>query len=123
VLSTSGADVAEGVSSLHAWGGIARALAQASGIVPIILVVTGPAVCRGIRGGAVTQSAPARSGRERRKGENGTTDRERSTTNAIVHSPPFRAHAICLSHAMLGAQETSTSRSRKSSGTSTVPQV
>jgi acetyl-CoA carboxylase carboxyltransferase component len=44
VLSTSGADVAEGVSSLHAWGGIARALAQASGLVPIVLVVTGPAV-------------------------------------------------------------------------------
>src|SRR3954447_5575780 len=44
VLSTSGADVAEGVSSLHAWGGIAHALAQASGLVPIVLVVTGPAV-------------------------------------------------------------------------------
>jgi acetyl-CoA carboxylase carboxyltransferase component len=44
VLSTSGADVAEGVASLHAWGGIARELAQASGIVPVILIVTGPAV-------------------------------------------------------------------------------
>jgi len=44
VLSTSGADVAEGVVALHAWGRIARELAQASGIVPIILVVTGPAV-------------------------------------------------------------------------------
>jgi acetyl-CoA carboxylase carboxyltransferase component len=44
VLSTSGADVAEGVPSLHAWGGIAKALACASGIVPIVLVVTGPAV-------------------------------------------------------------------------------
>jgi acetyl-CoA carboxylase carboxyltransferase component len=44
VLSTSGADVAEGVVALHAWGGIARELAHASGIVPIILVVTGPAV-------------------------------------------------------------------------------
>jgi acetyl-CoA carboxylase carboxyltransferase component len=44
VLSTSGADVAEGVASLHAWGGIARSLAAASGIVPIVLIVTGPAV-------------------------------------------------------------------------------
>jgi acetyl-CoA carboxylase carboxyltransferase component len=44
VLSTSGADVSEGVPSLHAWGGIAKALAAASGIVPVILVVTGPAV-------------------------------------------------------------------------------
>ena len=44
VLSTSGADVAEGVASLHAWGGIARALSAASGVVPVILVVTGPAV-------------------------------------------------------------------------------
>ena len=44
VLATSGADIAEGVPSLHAWGGIARALAQASGVVPVVLVVTGPAV-------------------------------------------------------------------------------
>ncbi len=44
VMSTSGADVAEGVASLHAWGGIARELAHASGIVPIVLIVTGPAV-------------------------------------------------------------------------------
>jgi acetyl-CoA carboxylase carboxyltransferase component len=44
VLSTSGADVAEGVASLHAWGGIARALSQASGVVPVLLIVVGPAV-------------------------------------------------------------------------------
>ncbi len=44
VLSTSGADVAEGVPALHAWGSMARALASASGIVPIVLVVIGPAV-------------------------------------------------------------------------------
>jgi len=44
VMSTSGADVAEGVASLHAWGGIARALSQASGVVPVILIVAGPAV-------------------------------------------------------------------------------
>jgi acetyl-CoA carboxylase carboxyltransferase component len=44
VLSTSGADVAEGVASLHAWGRMARALASASGVVPVVLVVIGPAV-------------------------------------------------------------------------------
>jgi acetyl-CoA carboxylase carboxyltransferase component len=44
VLATSGADVTEGVASLHAWGGVARALAQASGVVPIVLIVTGPCV-------------------------------------------------------------------------------
>jgi acetyl-CoA carboxylase carboxyltransferase component len=42
LLSTSGADVTEGVASLHAWGRIARLLARASGEVPIILGVTGP---------------------------------------------------------------------------------
>lgn len=41
VLDTSGADVREGVASLHAWGGIARSLTQASGVVPICLVVAG----------------------------------------------------------------------------------
>ena len=44
VLDTGGADVREGVASLHAWGGVARALSQASGVVPIVLVVTGPCV-------------------------------------------------------------------------------
>ncbi len=44
VIASSGADIAEGVAALHAWGGIAMALASASGIVPIVLVVTGPAV-------------------------------------------------------------------------------
>ena len=42
VLSTSGADVRDGVASLHAWGRIARALTSASGVVPIILIVAGP---------------------------------------------------------------------------------
>jgi acetyl-CoA carboxylase carboxyltransferase component len=41
VLDTGGADVRQGVASLHAWGGIARALTHASGVVPISLVVTG----------------------------------------------------------------------------------
>jgi len=42
VVSTSGADIHEGVASLHAWGMVARALAGASGTVPILLAVTGP---------------------------------------------------------------------------------
>ena len=42
ILSTSGADIHEGVASLHAWGRVARAVAQASGVVPIVLAVIGP---------------------------------------------------------------------------------
>ncbi len=43
VLSTSGADIHEGVASLHAWGRVARSVvAQASGVVPIVLAVIGP---------------------------------------------------------------------------------
>nr|MBA2282098.1 methylmalonyl-CoA carboxyltransferase [Acidimicrobiia bacterium] len=44
VLDTGGADVREGVASLHAWGTVARALTQASGVVPVCLVVSGAAV-------------------------------------------------------------------------------
>jgi acetyl-CoA carboxylase carboxyltransferase component len=44
VLATSGADVGEGVASLHAWGRVAQALARASGTVPVVLVVVGPCV-------------------------------------------------------------------------------
>jgi acetyl-CoA carboxylase carboxyltransferase component len=44
VLATSGADVTEGVASLHAWGRVARALSQASGTVPVVLAVAGPCV-------------------------------------------------------------------------------
>jgi acetyl-CoA carboxylase carboxyltransferase component len=43
-LASSGADVAEGVSALHAWGTVAKALADASGVVPVVLVLLGPAV-------------------------------------------------------------------------------
>jgi len=43
-LATSGADVGEGLPSLHAWGRVAAVLAQASGAVPIVLAVTGPCV-------------------------------------------------------------------------------
>ena len=43
-ISSSGADVIEGVASLHSWGRVARALADASGVVPTVLIVTGPCV-------------------------------------------------------------------------------
>jgi propionyl-CoA carboxylase beta chain len=42
VVSTSGADIHEGVASLHAWGRLARALCRASGVVPVVLAVVGP---------------------------------------------------------------------------------
>jgi len=44
VLDTSGAEVGQGVVALHAWGTVARALVQASGVVPIVLIVVGPCV-------------------------------------------------------------------------------
>ena len=43
-LASSGADVAEGIAALHGWGRAARALVDCSGVVPILIVVTGPAV-------------------------------------------------------------------------------
>jgi len=43
-IASSGADVVEGVSSLHAWGRVAKALTDASGVVPTVLVVDGPCV-------------------------------------------------------------------------------
>ncbi|MFN8036567.1 MAG: carboxyl transferase domain-containing protein [Acidimicrobiia bacterium] len=52
-LDTAGADLADGVASLHGWGRLARALVDASGVVPTIIVVTGacvsgPALCLGL---------------------------------------------------------------------------
>ena len=44
VLDTGGADVRHGVASLHAWGRVARAMTQASGVVPVCLVVSGACV-------------------------------------------------------------------------------
>jgi propionyl-CoA carboxylase beta chain len=44
VIDSSGADATEGVSALHAWGRVAASLARASGMVPVVLVVVGPAV-------------------------------------------------------------------------------
>ena len=43
-IASSGADVAEGIASLHGWGRVAQALADASGVVPTILTVVGPCV-------------------------------------------------------------------------------
>ena len=44
VLSTSGADVTGGVAALHGWGGAAKALVDASGVVPIVFAVVGTAL-------------------------------------------------------------------------------
>ncbi|MHB8430685.1 MAG: acyl-CoA carboxylase subunit beta [Acidimicrobiales bacterium] len=44
ILSSSGADVSDGVASLHGWGRAAKEIAACSGIVPIVAVVTGPAI-------------------------------------------------------------------------------
>jgi acetyl-CoA carboxylase carboxyltransferase component len=43
-IASSGADIEEGISALVGWGTAARELVRCSGIVPIVLVVTGPAV-------------------------------------------------------------------------------
>ncbi|HKN89666.1 MAG TPA: carboxyl transferase domain-containing protein [Acidimicrobiia bacterium] len=42
ILATSGADIHEGVASLHAWGRVARQVSRASGVVPIVFAVVGP---------------------------------------------------------------------------------
>ncbi len=44
LMGSSGADIVEGFSALHGWGQAAKAMASCSGIVPVIAVVTGPAV-------------------------------------------------------------------------------
>ncbi len=41
-LSSSGADVSEGVDALHGWGLAAAAIARLSGVVPVLAGVTGP---------------------------------------------------------------------------------
>jgi acetyl-CoA carboxylase carboxyltransferase component len=43
-MGSSGADIDEGIASLHGWGRAARAVTQCSGIVPIFFIVEGPAV-------------------------------------------------------------------------------
>ena len=44
IIASSGADIAEGIPSLHAWGRVAKSLADASGVVPTLLAVIGPCV-------------------------------------------------------------------------------
>lgn len=43
-IESSGADILEGIPALHGWGTAAKALAECSGYVPTISIVTGPAV-------------------------------------------------------------------------------
>src|SRR5262249_53440830 len=43
-IASSGADVVEGIPSLHAWGRVSKAFADASGVVPTMLNVVGPCV-------------------------------------------------------------------------------
>ena len=44
IVRSSGADIVEGLAALHGWGLAARAIADCSGVVPVIMVVDGPAV-------------------------------------------------------------------------------
>jgi len=44
VLSTTGAAIDEGVRALHAWGQVAAAMVRCSGVVPMVVIVDGPAV-------------------------------------------------------------------------------
>ena len=43
-LASSGANLHEGVAALDGWGGAARELARCSGVVPIMVLVSGPTV-------------------------------------------------------------------------------
>ncbi|MGA0863742.1 MAG: acyl-CoA carboxylase subunit beta [Ilumatobacteraceae bacterium] len=43
-IESSGADIVEGIAALHGWGTAAKALAECSGSVPTVSIVTGPAV-------------------------------------------------------------------------------
>ena len=44
VMCSAGADIAEGIASLHGWGRVARVLTKCSGVVPTLAVLDGPAV-------------------------------------------------------------------------------
>jgi acetyl-CoA carboxylase carboxyltransferase component len=44
LISSSGADVHDGVAALHGWGSAAKALSACSGRVPVLLAATGPVV-------------------------------------------------------------------------------
>lgn len=43
-VESSGADINEGIAALHGWGAAAKAIADCSGMVPVVSLVTGPAV-------------------------------------------------------------------------------
>lgn len=43
-VQSTGADVREGITAAHGWGSAARAMIKCSGIIPTLLVVTGPVV-------------------------------------------------------------------------------
>jgi acetyl-CoA carboxylase carboxyltransferase component len=43
-VASSGADILEGIPALHGWGQAARAIADCSGVVPVVTIVNGPAV-------------------------------------------------------------------------------
>ncbi len=43
-VASSGADVHAGIAALHGWGRAARHLVRASGAIPLLMAVTGPAV-------------------------------------------------------------------------------
>lgn len=43
-VASSGPDMSEGLAALHGWGVAARAMAACSGVVPVLMAVTGPAV-------------------------------------------------------------------------------
>jgi acetyl-CoA carboxylase carboxyltransferase component len=44
VLASSGADIEEGIASLHGWGRVARSISRLAGVVPLLVAVTGPTV-------------------------------------------------------------------------------
>jgi acetyl-CoA carboxylase carboxyltransferase component len=44
VITTSGADLTDGVAGLHGWGRAAHAIVSCSGIVPVAVAVAGPAL-------------------------------------------------------------------------------
>ena len=80
-IASSGADVNEGVSALHAWGRVAKALTDASGVVPVVLLLVGPAV-----------SGPGAAARHRRPRDHDRRRvrlRERTRRRGRVHR---RAH-------------------------------
>lgn len=43
-MSSAGADVGQGIASLHAWGRVAAAMSRASGVVPLVIILDGPSV-------------------------------------------------------------------------------